>query len=92
MEILQKQNDTNGEFYIELDGVKIGAINYSLDQNKNMIIEHTEVGPELAGQGAGKKMLYKAIDYARTHQLKIIPTCSYAASVFAKTPEIQDII
>jgi uncharacterized protein len=33
-----------------------------------------------------------AVDYARKNQIKVIPLCRFAKSVFDKTPEIKDVL
>jgi uncharacterized protein len=33
-----------------------------------------------------------AVDYARTHNIKIIPICPYAKSLFDKLPEWKDVL
>ena len=61
------------------------------DDNK-MTIDHTEVNTGNEGKGFGKKLLFKAIEYARKNNLKIIPVCSFVKSVIEKTPEFKDIV
>ncbi|MFO7672494.1 MAG: GNAT family N-acetyltransferase, partial [Lutibacter sp.] len=43
-----------------------------------IIIDHTQVDEKLKGQGAGKKLVIKAIEFAREKHLKIIPICTFA--------------
>ena len=57
-----------------------------------MTIDHTEVNTGNEGKGFGKKLLFKAIEYARKNNLKIIPVCSFVKSVIEKTPEFKDIV
>lgn len=57
-----------------------------------MIIEHTEVRDELRGKNVGNQLVDKAVEYARTHSLKIIPLCSFANAVFKKKPEYADLL
>lgn len=56
------------------------------------IIDHTDVNPDFKGKGIGKQMLMKAVEYARANQLKIMPLCPFAKSVFDKDPEIGDVL
>jgi predicted GNAT family acetyltransferase len=57
-----------------------------------IIIDHTEVKPGNEGKGFGKKMVTKAVEYARGHNVKIIPLCPFAKSVFDKTLEFKDVL
>jgi len=91
MDILQSDNGQKGNFYVEEEGVIVGQMTYTWSDQK-MIIEHTEVGPSLAGKGAGKQFLQKAVDLARENNFKIIPVCPFAKSVFEKTEALQDVL
>ena len=92
MEIKQKNTNQDGMFFIEQDGVIVAKmIYYWLDEHK-ISINHTEVSEVLKGTGAGKKMLNKAVDFAREKGLKIIPLCSFAKGVFDKVDEFKDVL
>lgn len=56
-----------------------------------MAVEHTFVSPELRGQGAAKKLLDRAADYAREHDYKMEPICSYVVSAFERYDEYNDV-
>ncbi|MFO7673429.1 MAG: N-acetyltransferase [Lutibacter sp.] len=47
---------------------------------------------KLKGQGAGKKLVIKAIEFAREKHLKIIPICTFAKSVFDKEIAFRDVL
>ena len=57
-----------------------------------MIIEHTEVSDELKGQNVGYQLVHTAVEYARTHNIKIVPLCPFANAVFKKKPEYADVL
>ena len=65
---------------------------YSWAGEHKFIIDHTEVNPAFNGRGVGKKMVLAAVEYARKNDLKIIPLCPFAKSVFDKTEEIRDVL
>lgn len=92
MEIKHQHNETKGSFYIELDGKRVGEMTYSIAGPELIIIDHTEVGEELKGQGAGVKMLNAAIAYVRENNIKIIPLCPFVKSVFDKKEDIRDVL
>ena len=60
--------------------------------NDKIIIDHTEVNEGNNGKGYGKKMVSKAVEYAREKNIKIIPLCPFAKKVFDKTPEFRDVL
>lgn len=92
MEIKQNNSETKGEFLAIIDGKQAGKMTYSWAGAHRFIIDHTEVDPAYKGKGVGKEMVYKAVEYARNHQLKIIPLCPFAKATFDKNKEIQDVL
>lgn len=60
-------------------------------ENK-IIIDHTEVNSGNNGKGFGKKMVEKAVEFARENGISILPLCPFAKSVFDKTPEFSDVL
>jgi len=65
---------------------------YSSPAPNKMIIEHTEVDDALSGKGVGLSLVTTAVEYARTHHIKILPLCPFAKSVFDKRPEFNDVL
>ena len=53
---------------------------------------NTEVNEGNNGKGFGKKMVAKAVEFAREKNIKIIPLCPFAKKVFDKTPEFRDVL
>ena len=91
MEVQNKRNDKNGVFYIEENGKQVAAMTYIFAGDTKFIIDHTEVQPGNEGKGLGRKLVQAGVDYAREHDLKILPLCTYAKSVFDKTSEYSDV-
>lgn len=92
MEIQHINNESKGFFKAMEDGKEAGRMTYSKAGESRFIIDHTEVNPEFNGKGVGKKMVLAAVEYARQNQLKILPLCPFAKSVFDKTEEIRDVL
>ncbi|MBI3218039.1 MAG: N-acetyltransferase [Bacteroidetes bacterium] len=91
MEIKQIEHGSKGAFVIEEGNERLAELTYSKAGDKLIIIDHTDVSDKLRGQGAGKQLVMKAVEYARASNIKIIPLCPFARSVFDKTPEIADV-
>jgi predicted GNAT family acetyltransferase len=83
---------TKGYFYISFNGKQVGKMTFVFAGNDKIIIDHTEVNSEYNGKGYGKKMVAKAVEYAREKNIKIIPLCPFAKKVFDKTPEFRDVL
>ena len=92
MLIQHKQVGGKGMFYVGQDGAILAELVYTKPSNDKMIIEHTEVDESLSGKGVGLQLVHTAVEYARTHKMKIIPLCPFAKSVFDKKPELKDVL
>ena len=91
-EVQLKINDNKGAFYIEVEGKQEAMMTFVFAGEDKIIIDHTEVNPGNEGKGFGKKMLLKAVEFAREKGIKIVPLCPFAKSVFDKTPEFRDVL
>lgn len=85
-------NETKGYFYVSVNGKQEGKMTFVFAGKDKMIIDHTEVNLGNNGKGFGKKMVAKAVEYAREKGIKIIPLCPFAKKVFDKTPEFRDVL
>ena len=65
---------------------------YAWAGEEKFIIDHTEVDERFGGQGLGKKLVLEAVAFARKNELKIIPLCPFAKSVFQNMPELADVL
>jgi uncharacterized protein len=81
-----------GMFFVEMDGNILAEMVYTMPSPNKMIIEHTEVSEELRGKKVGDQLIHTAVEYARTNNIKIIPLCTFASSVFKKKPEYADVL
>ncbi|MEH3113395.1 GNAT family N-acetyltransferase [Pedobacter terrae] len=92
MEIQQNNGESKGQFEASDNGIQAGVLAYIWAGPGKFIIDHTEVNPDFAGQGIGRKLVWAAVNYARENKVKILPLCPFAKSVFDKTSEIQDVL
>ena len=92
MLIQHKQTGHKGAFFVQDEGTVLAEMFYTMPSAEKMIIEHTEVSDELRGQNVGYQLVHTAVEYARTHRIKIIPLCPFANAVFKKKPEFADVL
>jgi uncharacterized protein len=92
MLIQHKKINTKGMFFVEIDGNILAEMTYTMPSPEKMIIDHTEVSEELKGKNAGYQLVHTAVEYARTHHIKIIPLCPFANSVFKKKAEYANVL
>ncbi|AOB32146.1 acetyltransferase [Bordetella sp. H567] len=66
-------------------------VEYALRDNV-MVILHTIVPREVEGRGIAGRLTVAALDYARSHGLKVQPVCAYAAGYLQRHPEYADLV
>lgn len=91
-EVQLEINDRKGFFYVEVNGKIEAKMTFVFAGPEKIIIDHTKVNEGNNGKGYGKKMVAKAVAYAREKGIKIIPLCPFAKKVFDKTPEFRDVL
>ncbi|WP_441001478.1 GNAT family N-acetyltransferase [Fodinibius sp. SL11] len=92
MDIQHKDEDSKGSFFVEKNGEMEAEITYSKAGNSKIIIDHTEVSDSLRGEGVGKALVEHAVNYARDHELTVIPLCPFAKSVIERDESLQDVL
>jgi uncharacterized protein len=80
-----------GAFVLMRDGEKLAEQTYTVAGSR-VIIDHTDVDDRLRGKGAGKELVKSAVEWARADQVKLMPLCPFAKSVFDKTPDYSDVL
>jgi predicted GNAT family acetyltransferase len=91
-EIRVEDNGTKGRYVIagpdgaeaEMTFTKVGA--------HQIIIDHTGVPDVFRGQGAGLRLVSRAVEDARAAGKTIIPLCPFAAAQFRRHPEWADVL
>lgn len=84
MEVLQNETERKGKFFVEIDGTQVAEMTYTYAGTKKIIIDHTVVNESLKGQGVGYKLVEASVDFLRKNEMKVIPLCPFAKSVFDK--------
>ena len=92
MEIQHTTGESKGVFKAVENQKEAGRMTYSWAGENKFIIDHTEVNTEFGGKGVGKQLVMAAVEFARQNDLKIIPLCPFAKSVFQKTEDIRDVL
>jgi hypothetical protein len=92
MVVKNKKVGTKGMFYVNKNKEILAEMVYTMAAPDKMIIEHTEVNDELKGQNVGFQLVKTAVEFARANNIKIIPLCPFANSVFKRKPEFADVL
>ena len=88
--VLHKQNDRRGIFYLKQGDMTIAELTYSLEDGV-MTIDHTEVQPEHEGKGIGGKMIEESYAFAKANNYKVNPLCPFAEVIFDRNEEWSDV-
>ncbi|MFY0594447.1 GNAT family N-acetyltransferase [Roseivirga sp.] len=89
--ILEKESETKGSFYIEENGTVLAEMTYSKAGAERIIIDHTEVSDALRGKGAGVKLVEYAVEFVRQKGIKLLPLCPFAKATLLRHPEWKDV-
>lgn len=92
IQIVQNNNHTHGSFIALIDEEPAGKVVYTWQDTGTLVIDHTEVDHAFSGQGVGMLLVRSIVDFARLHQVHLIPNCPYAKKVFAETDEFDDVL
>ncbi len=91
-DIRQQVHEGGGMFFIQVDDKTSAKLEYSLKSEHLLTIDHTEVDENLKGEGVGHALVEKAISYARSNSMKVIPYCPFAKAIIEKIPQFHDVI
>ena len=83
-------NPEHKRFEITIDK-HLNVVEYILTGDR-IIFTHTEVHPTLEGQGIAALLAKTGLEYAKAHQLKVMPLCPYVAAYMKRHPEYQDLL
>jgi predicted GNAT family acetyltransferase len=83
-------NRTGHRYELAIDG-HIAATYYAIADGVITFI-HTEVPPELGGQGIASKLIRGALDQVRAEGLKVIAQCPFVKAFIDKHADYQDLL
>lgn len=88
--ILEKETETKGSFYLEDEGQVLAEMTYSIAGTELIIIDHTEVNEVLRGKGAGVQLVAYAVEFERKKGIKMLPLCPFTKATLQRHPEWKD--
>ena len=92
MDIKHVEKNGRGGFLIRNEkGKRVAEMTYVTSGDSGFIIDHTEVDPELRGQGVAEDLLAAAVKHARDKKLKIHATCRFALNKLREEPTFKDV-
>ena len=95
MDLSFENNKSGNGGYITLknSAEDVGRLTYTIvPELKKLIVSYVMVFPKFEGQGLGKKLVEKSVDFARKNGWKIKAHCSYAHAVLSRKDDVEDIL
>ena len=92
LEIKHKDDGKKGEFYLGNHRHHLAEMTYTWAGDSILIIDHTLVDDTLRRQGIGHQLLNAVVQLAREKQVKIIPLCPFAKSVFDQDLTLHNLL
>ncbi|MGB3592199.1 MAG: GNAT family N-acetyltransferase [Nonlabens sp.] len=89
-EILHKETSDRGVFYVKESDRTVAELTYSLNGD-TMVIDHTEVNPQIEGKGIGTRLTETAVAFAREKNRKINPLCPFVEVLFDRNSQWSDL-
>jgi predicted GNAT family acetyltransferase len=84
------ENAGRNRFELSLDG-GTAFVDFRHDAGR-LVLEHTEVPPQFAGQGVGSKLARGVFDLLRASGRKAEVRCEFLAGWIGKHPEYSDVV
>jgi predicted GNAT family acetyltransferase len=88
---LDIRHDENGSRFVATIDAHDAYVAYMPVDDQTLEYRRTYVPTELRGQGIAGKLVAWALEYARAHGYRVIPTCSYVRGYLERNPEYQDL-
>jgi predicted GNAT family acetyltransferase len=90
-DVIVRDDPAGNRYELLIDGVRAGDLHY-LPTRGAVVLVHTEIAPELEGQGFGGRLISGALEDLRTRGLIIIPVCPFVRSYLERHPEYADLL
>jgi predicted GNAT family acetyltransferase len=78
-------------FILRRGGHEIGELTYQASGGRVALL-HTEVRPDLRGQGLARTLVIAAVEWARAEHLRLTPLCWYTRVVLERSDEFRDVL
>jgi len=85
-----RHNPGEQRFETTING-QLAVLLYQRSGNR-IAFTHTQVPPDLRGQGIGGALAKSALDYASENQLQVLPFCSFVADYIERNPKYLSLL
>jgi predicted GNAT family acetyltransferase len=84
-----RDNPEQSRYELDEDGHVVGEILYRRYPDR-IVLVHTEVPPELEGQGLASRLVAGALDDIRAQGLRVVPVCPFVRAYLSSHPEYAE--
>jgi predicted GNAT family acetyltransferase len=91
-EIQIEDKGSKGRYFLRTPDGAEAEMTFSKAGEHLIIIDHTDVPDAFRGQGAGLRLVTRAVEEARAAGKKIIPLCPFANAQFKRHKEWADVL
>ncbi len=90
-DVTVSHNAAASRFEAHVEGERVGLMDYRTHGN-TLDLVHTEVDPELQGQGVASELVRGALDTIRLEKMSIVPTCPYIGQWLDRHEDYRDLL
>ena len=84
MEFRHINSETNGYIKAIENETQLGIITYYWEDDKTIVVDHTEVNPLFKGSGGGSLLVKELLRFVDQKSLNIIPLCPFVKVVMQR--------
>lgn len=88
-EIIHDEEDLR--FYAPFDGDE-AELTYTYPETEVMDLDHTYVPEDERNKGLADKLVKTALDFARSHNYKVVPSCPVVEAYIKRHKQYQDLV
>jgi predicted GNAT family acetyltransferase len=90
-ELTVRNNQAESQYELEGGGVRWGLAQYQASPTAVAFV-HTEIAPEVSGEGLGSILVQGALDDVRSRGLAALPYCTFVRHFMETHPEYIELI
>jgi uncharacterized protein len=92
MDTLEMTNNTAAQHYEAKEGGQVVAFIEYRDASNARLLTHTEVNPNLEGQGVGSQLVKFALEDIKASGSGLVPMCPFVAAYVQRHREYSDLV
>jgi predicted GNAT family acetyltransferase len=86
-----EHDDADARFFARLPEGE-AHLSYAVLDGRVLDLQHTIVPFRAQGRGVGESLVRAALDYARAHHYRVVPSCPFVRAWIAEHPEARDLV